>query len=93
MSRTAITSPSSNGGAFQPLCMLSELSKSEIIAESIYNLLRSGRMGRKTFIHNFKNLAKKEDNIGAFYLTWLLAKSNDKYVLKLLMDSIKALST
>ena len=72
--------------------MLSELSKSEIIAESIYNLLRSGRMGRKAFIHNFKNLAKREDNIGAFYLAWLLAKSNDKYVLKLLTNAIKALS-
>jgi len=73
--------------------MSSELSESEIIAEHIYNLLRSGRMGRKTFIHNFKNLAKRKDNIGVFYLAWLLAKSNDKYVLKLLMDSIKALST
>ena len=73
--------------------MSSELSESEIIAEHIYNLLRSGRMGRKTFIHNFKNLAKRKDNIGVFYLAWLLAKSNDKYVLKLLIDAIKALST
>ena len=71
---------------------MSSLSISEIIAERIYNLLRSGRMGRKAFIHNFKNLAKREDNTGAFYLTFLLAKSNDKYVLKLLMDSIKALN-
>ena len=69
------------------------LSISEITAENMYNLLRSGRMGRKAFIHNFKNLAKREDNIGAFYLTWLLAKSNDKYVSKLLADAIKALST
>ena len=73
--------------------MSSELSESEIIAEHIYNLLRSGRMGRKTFIHNFKNLAKRKNNIGVFYLAWLLAKSNDKYVLKLLIDAIKALST
>ena len=91
MSRTANPSPSSDRGAFQPLCM-SSLSISEITAENMYNLLRSGRMGRKAFIHNFKNLAKREDNIGAFYLTWLLAKSNNKYVLKLLMDSIKALN-
>ena len=68
------------------------LSRSEIIAENIYNLLGSNRMGRKTFIHNFKNLARREDNIGAFYLTWLLARSNNKYVLKLLMDAINALS-
>ena len=68
------------------------LDRSEIIAESIYNLLRSNRMGRHTFIHNFKILAKRKDNIGAFYLTWLLARSNNKYVLKLLMDAINALS-
>ena len=68
------------------------LSRSEIIAERIYNLLRSGRMGRYTFIHNFKTLARREDNIGAFYLTWLLARSDDTYVLELLTNAIKALS-
>ena len=68
------------------------LSRSEIIAENMYNLLRNGRMGRKTFIHNFKNLARREDNIGAFYLTWLLARSDDTYVLELLTNAIKALS-
>ena len=69
------------------------LSRSEIIAENMYNLLRNGRMGRKTFIHNFKNLARREDNIGAFYLTWLLARSDDTYVLELLTDAIKAVNS
>ena len=69
------------------------LSISEITAENMYNLLRSGRMGRKAFIHNFKNLARREDNIGAFYLTWLLARSDDTYVLELLTDAIKAVNS
>ena len=65
------------------------LSVSEKTAENIYNLLRSGRMRKHSFIENFVNLAHREDNIGAFYLTWLLARSNNKYIKKLLNTAIK----
>ena len=34
--------------------MTHKLSISEITAETIYNLLRNGRMGHVSFIHNFK---------------------------------------
>ena len=67
------------------------LSVSEKTAENIYNLLRSGRMRKNSFIENFVNLARREDNIGAFYLTWLLARSNNKYIKKLLNTAIERL--
>ena len=62
---------------------MDKLSVSEKTAENMYNLLRIGKMGKHSFIDNFVNLAKREDNIGAFYLTWLLARSNNKYIKKL----------
>ena len=65
------------------------LSRSEIIAESIYNLLRSGRMRKHSFIENFVNLAHREDKNGVYYLTWLLARSNNKYIKKLLNTAIE----
>ena len=71
--------------------MTHQLSKSEITAETIYNLLRNGRMGHVSFIHNFKCLALRSDNIGAFYLVWLLSKSNDPWIIKLLTKSIDQL--
>ena len=67
------------------------LSVSEKTAENIYNLLRSGRMRKHSFIENFVNLAHREDNIGAFYLVWLLARSNNKYIKKLLNKAIKCI--
>ena len=69
--------------------MIDQLSISEIMAERVYDLLREGRMGRHTFIHNFKCLAKRKDNIGVYYLTWLLARSNNKYIHRLLVEAIR----
>ena len=48
-------------------------------------------MGEISFIHNYKCLARREDKNGIYYLTWLLARTNDKRILRLLMDAIKAL--
>ena len=70
---------------------MDKLSVSEKTAENMYNLLRMGKMGKHSFIDNFVNLAKREDNIGAFYLTWLLARSNNKYIKKLLNTAIERL--
>ena len=69
--------------------MIDQLSISEMLAERITDLLREGRMGRHTFIHNFKCLAKRKDNIGVYYLTWLLARSNNKYIHRLLVEAIR----
>ena len=65
------------------------LSVSEKTAENIYNLLRSGRMRKHSFIENFANLAHREDKNGVYYLTWLLARSNNKYIKKLLNTAIE----
>ena len=65
------------------------LSVSEKTAENIYNLLRSGRMRKHSFIENFVNLAYREDKNGVYYLTWLLARSNNKYIEDLLLKAIK----
>ena len=65
------------------------LSVSEKTAENIYNLLRSGRMRKHSFIENFVNLAHREDKNGVYYLTWLLARSNNKYIRKLLNTAIE----
>ena len=64
------------------------LSVSEKTAENIYNLLRSGRMRKHSFIENFVNLAHREDKNGVYYLTFLLARSNNKYIEKLLIRAI-----
>tara|TARA_B000000475_G_C15596798_1_gene283074 strand:- start:16 stop:168 length:153 start_codon:yes stop_codon:yes gene_type:complete len=48
-------------------------------------------MGEISFIHNYQCLARREDKNGIYYLTWLLARTNDKRILRLLMDAIKAL--
>ena len=72
------------------MCM-AELSVSEVMAERIYELFRTKKMGEISFIHNYKCLARREDKNGIYYLTWLLARTNDKRILRLLMDSIKAL--
>ena len=72
------------------MCM-AELSVSEVMAERIYELFRTKKMGEISFIHSYKCLARREDKNGIYYLTWLLARTNDKRVLRLLMDAIKAL--
>ena len=65
------------------------LSVSEKTAENIYNLLRSGRMRKHSFIENFVNLAHREDKNGVYYLVWLLARANNKYIEDLLLKAIK----
>ena len=64
------------------------LSVSEKTAENIYNLLRSGRMRKHSFIENFVNLAHREDKNGVYYLIFLLSRSNNKYIEKLLIRAI-----
>ena len=64
------------------------LSVSEKTAENIYNLLRSGRMRKHSFIENFVNLAHREDKNGVYYLIFLLSRSNNKYVEDLLLKAI-----
>ena len=68
---------------------MDKLSVSEITAENIYNLLRNGSMGKHSFTQNYVNLAHREDKNGVYYLTWLLARSNNKYIEKLLKRAIK----
>ena len=68
-----------------------QLSVSEVMAERIYELFRTKRMGEISFIHNYQCLARREDKTGVFYLTWLLGRTNDKRILRLLMDAIKTL--
>ena len=69
------------------------LSQQEELAERMYDLLRSGKMGRKKFIYNFRNLAKEKDNISMYYLYWLLLQNHDdnEYIISLLHDTIKYL--
>ena len=66
---------------------------SEEIAERIYNLFREGRMGKITFIQNFESLFYRDDNIGAYYLIWLLfqgRRTKDiNYILRFAVSKIK----
>jgi len=70
------------------------ISKQEEVAERMYELFRTGKMGHKSFITNFRNLAKEKDNISVYYLFWLLLQNvnNNKYILKLLKKLIKDLT-
>ena len=70
-----------------------QLSVSEVMAERIYELFRTKKMGEISFIHNYQCLARREDKTGVFYLTWLLGRTNDKRILRLLMDAVKTLRT
>ena len=72
---------------------MSQLSVSEVMAERIYELFRTKKMGEISFIHNYQCLARRKDKTGVFYLTWLLGRTNDKRILRLLMDAIKTLRT
>ena len=51
-----------------------KLSPEEEVAERLYTLLREGRMGKKTFIKNARNL-EEFSPIGGAYLRWLLLRS------------------
>ena len=53
------------------------LSEQEELAERMYQLLRIGKMGRKKFIYNFRNLAKEKGNISMYYLYWVLLQNRD----------------
>ena len=70
------------------------LSQQEELAERMYELFRIGKMGRKKFIYNIRNLAKEKDNISMYYLYWLLLQNhnNNKYIISLLHDTIQHLT-
>ena len=68
--------------------MTDQLSVSELMAERLYNLLREGKMGKHTFIQNFVNLSKRDDDLGSFYLTFLLARSSNNYIHRLLVEAV-----
>ena len=70
-----------------------KLSVSEVMAERLYELFRTKKMGEISFIHNYHCLARREDKTGVFYLTWLLGRTGDKRILRLLTDAIKTLRT
>ena len=65
-----------------------ELTMTELMAENLYNLFRLGKMGEKSFIQNYINLAHRNDITGVMYLTWLLSKSKKRYIKKLLRKAI-----
>ena len=69
------------------------ISVSEHIAEKVYIRFREGKMGRNSFIHNFKCLAEREDKTGVYYLTWLLCQAENIIIGRLLIDAIDALSS
>ena len=60
----------------------------EVMAEKIYELFRTKKMGEISFIQNYINLAYREDISGVMYLTWLLSKSKKRYVKRLLRKAI-----
>ena len=67
------------------------LSQQELLAERMYELFRTNKMGHKSFIYNFRLLAEEEENISVYYLFWLLLQNADdnKYLIKLLRKLIK----
>ena len=67
------------------------LSKQELLAERMYDLYRTNKMGHKSFIYNFRKLAEEEENASVYYLFWLLLQNADdnKYLMKLLRKLIK----
>ena len=54
------------------------LENSEKLAETLYNLYRSGRIKRHALVRNFISLLKYENNIGAHYLLWLMCQCKNK---------------
>ena len=62
---------------------MSQLSVSEVMAERIYELFRTKKMGEISFIQNYINLAYREDISGVMYLTFLLSKSKKKICKKI----------
>ena len=66
------------------------LSKQELLAERMYDLFRTNKMGHKSFIY-FRLLAEESDNISVYYLFWLLLQNaeNNEYLIKLLRKLIK----
>ena len=66
-----------------------ELTMTEVMAEKIYELFRTKKMGEISFIQNYINAAYREDISGVMYLTFLLSKSKKRYVKRLLRKAIK----
>ena len=66
-----------------------ELTMTEVMAEKIYELFRTKKMGEISFIQNYINLAYRKDISGVMYLTWLLSKSKKRYIKRLLRKAIK----
>ena len=66
------------------------LSQQELLAERMYELIRTNKMSRRCLIYNFKVLAKEKDNISVYYLFWLLLQNagKNKYLTKLLKKLI-----
>ena len=67
------------------------LNHQEKLAERMYELFRTGKMGHKSFIYNFRKLAEEEENASVYYLFWLLLQNaeNNEYLIKLLRKLIK----
>ena len=51
------------------------LSQQELLAERMYELSRTGRIGHKSFIYNFIRLAEEKGNISVYHLFWLLLQN------------------
>ena len=60
-----------------------ELTMTEVMAEKIYELFRTKKMGEISFIQNYINLAYRKDISGVMYLTFLLSKSKKKICKKI----------
>ena len=54
------------------------LSQQELLAERMYELFRTGKMGHKSFVYNFRKLAEEKGNISVYYLFWLLLQNAEK---------------
>ena len=50
------------------------LSTSEQLAERSFVIFEAGRMGATSLYQHFECLLQRPDNIGAYYLVWLLLR-------------------
>ena len=65
------------------------LENSEKLAETLYNLYRSGRIKRHALVRNFISLLKYENNIGAHYLLWLMCQCKNKKIINDFVFNVK----
>ena len=66
-----------------------QLSIGENLAERAYALFQQGRMTPKALIHNWHCLNQRPDNIGAYYLIFLLLRSEDCAVLEQILPKLE----